>query len=228
MNETEKTNKLRGSKFLEQYMSGKLIDIGAGKDLVCEWAERFDIEDGDANFITSYRKKASYDTVHSSHCLEHMFDPKSALKEWWELVKPNGYMIIVVPDENLYEQGIWPSNFNSDHKNTFRLNESTSWSPVSHNIHKLFESLPNLEVISSERQDAFYDYNLQFNPSVTIGTKPFWFKLITKILVKLNPIKRQKLKKMIDQYAFKHFQVPMDQTKYEAVAQIQVIAKKVM
>ena len=109
MNETEKTNKLRGSKFLEQYMSGKLIDIGAGKDLVCEWAERFDIEDGDANFITSYRKKASYDTVHSSHCLEHMFDPKSALKEWWELVKPNGYMIIVVPDENLYEQGIWPA-----------------------------------------------------------------------------------------------------------------------
>ena len=61
-----------------------------------------------------------------------------------------------------------------------------------------------------------------------IGKKPFWFKLIAKILVKLTPIKRQKLKKIIDQYAFKHFQVPMDQTKYEAVAQIQVIAKKVM
>jgi hypothetical protein len=59
-----------------------------------------------------------------------------------------------------------------------------------------------------------------------IGKKPKWFKLITKILLKIAPVKRQKLKKIIDQYAFKNFQVPMDQTKYEAVAQIQLIARK--
>jgi len=226
MNETEKTNKLRGSKFIAQYMYGKFIDIGAGNDLVYEGAERFDIEDGDANFITQYRIKESYDTVHSSHCLEHMFNPECALAEWWELVKPNGHMIVVVPDENLYEQGIWPSNFNSDHKNTFRLNESASWSPVSHDIYKLFDALPNAEIISSEKHDAFYDYKFQFNHTMHIGKKPKWFKLITKILVKIAPINRQKLKKIIDQYAFKHFQVPMDQTKYEAVAQIQLIARK--
>ena len=228
MNETEKTNKLRGSKFIEQYMNGKLIDIGAGRDLVCDWAERFDIEDGDANFITRYRKKASYDTVHSSHCLEHMFDPKSALSEWWELVKPNGYMIVVVPDENLYEQGIWPSNFNSDHKNTFRLDENTSWSPVSSDINQLFKSLPNAEIISVEKHDAFYDYRFQFNKMMQLGKKPRWFKLISKLLIKTIPIKRQKLKKIIDQYAFTNFQVPMDQTKYEALAQIQIIARKVI
>ena len=226
MNETDKTNKLRSSKFFEEYLSGKLIDIGAGKDLVCKWAERFDIEDGDANFITKYRQKESYDTVHSSHCLEHMFHPQDALKEWWKLVKPNGYLIVVVPDENLYEQGIWPSNFNSDHKNTFRLDAETSWSPVSHDIKKLFESLPNSEIISTQKHDAFYNYKFQFNHLMQIGKKPIWFKLIAKILIKIVPIQRNKLKKMIDQYAFVQFHVPMDQTKYEATAQIQVIARK--
>lgn len=226
MNETEKTNKLRGPKFIEEYLSGNLIDIGAGKDLVCTWAERFDIEDGDANFITKYRQKESYDAVHSSHCLEHMFNPQNALEEWWGLVKPKGYLVVVVPDENLYEQGIWPSNFNSDHKNTFRLDADNSWSPVSHDIKKLFESLPNSEIISAQKHDAFYDYKFQFKHKMQIGQKPLWFKVITKFLIKIAPIQRKKLKMMIDQYAFIHFQVPMDQTKYDAVAQIQVIARK--
>ena len=140
MDEAKKTNLIRGDAFMSQYFQGKVIDIGAGNDLVCPGAERFDLEDGDANVITRYRQPDSYDCVHSSHCLEHMHDPAAALKEWWALVKPGGYLVTVVPEEDLYEQGIWPSVFNKDHKATFTLKKGRSWSPVSFNVENLIAS----------------------------------------------------------------------------------------
>ena len=36
---------------MAHYFQGKVIDIGAGNDLVCSHAEQFDLEDGDANVI---------------------------------------------------------------------------------------------------------------------------------------------------------------------------------
>lgn len=36
---------------MTRYFQGKVIDIGAGNDLVGSHAERFDLEDGDANVI---------------------------------------------------------------------------------------------------------------------------------------------------------------------------------
>ena len=53
--ESRKTNLLRGDAFIRKYLSGRVIDIGAGRDLVCPNAEGFDIADGDANVITSHR-----------------------------------------------------------------------------------------------------------------------------------------------------------------------------
>src|SRR5579859_7890608 len=134
MDEASKTRKVRGPDFERRYLTGKVIDIGAGTDLVCTRAESFDVADGDANFITKYRAPETYDTVHSSHCLEHLYKPDEALREWWKLVKPGGYQVLVVPHEDLYEQGFWPSIFNRDHKATFRLDGSSSWSPVSFDI----------------------------------------------------------------------------------------------
>jgi hypothetical protein len=82
MREAEKTNLIRPKNFHERYLQGRVIDIGAGSNetwggvsLVCPTAEGFDHRDGDANVVSSYRKKEAYDTVHSSHCLEHMHDP---------------------------------------------------------------------------------------------------------------------------------------------------------
>ncbi len=53
MDEASKTNAIRKPDFFTKYLGGRVIDIGAGPDLVCEWAERFDIEDGDANVNNS-------------------------------------------------------------------------------------------------------------------------------------------------------------------------------
>ena len=73
----------------------------------------------------------SMDCVHSSHCLEHMHDPVQCLQGWWKCVRPGGFIITVVPEENLYEQHLWPPRFNKDRKSTFRLGGKESWSPVS-------------------------------------------------------------------------------------------------
>lgn len=39
----------------------------------------------------------SVDFVFSSHVLEHFYDPVSALNEWLRLVKPNKYVVMIIP-----------------------------------------------------------------------------------------------------------------------------------
>lgn len=233
MHETKKTNEIRGELFIKKYLSGKVIDIGAGNDLVCSWAEGFDKEDGDANHITKFREINYYDSVHSSHCLEHMYEPKKALLEWWKLIKPGGYLVLVVPDEDLYEQGFWPSRFNDDHKATFTLKKGKSWSPVSYNIFDLVSALPNSEILSAEIQDRYYDYKLQTKhpvpkvlkktPYKTFILPPLWFRLFRKLSKKLS-MGSALLEKF--QNRFLSYQIPIDQTFGNAVAQIQVVARK--
>ena len=69
-------------------------------------------------------------------------------------------MVTVVPHEDLYEQKIWPSIFNKDHKATLRLKTNKSWSNVSYDIYDLAKNLPNASIISAEIQDSNYDYGL--------------------------------------------------------------------
>lgn len=225
MNETEKTNKVRNADFFEKYLSGKIIDIGGGDNLVLSSAERFDLEDGDANDITKYRTANSYDTVYSSHCLEHMRNPVHAICEWWKLVKPSGYMVLVVPDEDLYEQGFWPSRFNEDHKCTFRLSGESSWSPVSYNIVELLKSLPQSQLISVERQDKNYDYNLQLKyPPKKVQIPNVYFRI--KYLLNRLPFSYFRCDSLYKKIECKLFGIPIDQTLGNALAQIQVVCKK--
>ena len=225
MDEAFKTNKLRDASFYHQFLTGKIIDIGGGADLVTPSAERFDIEDGDANFITRYRDPESFDSVHSSHCLEHMHDPESALREWWQLVKPGGYMVLVVPDEDLYEQGFWPSIFNLDHKNTFRIHENESWSPVSFNIKELIRKLSNVEIISIEIHDNNYDYSFKSFYHTIYNGLPFIFKLKKK-MISVLPTFRQLFLVQIENYLHKNYHYPIDQTTRNALAQIEIVVKK--
>lgn len=40
----------------------------------------------------------AYDVVLSSHCLEHVANPLGALREWHRVVRPGGYLLIVLPN----------------------------------------------------------------------------------------------------------------------------------
>src|SRR6185503_6093767 len=133
--EAAKTKSLWSSEILD-LLSGNGIDIGCGIDPITPDAQRFDQEHGDANRISQYVTN-QFDFVFSSHCLEHMHDPSPTLQDWFKLVKPGGHLIVLVPDEDLYEQGCFPSLFNSDHKNTFTLSKNKSWSSKSHNVLEL-------------------------------------------------------------------------------------------
>lgn len=226
MDEALKTKTRRGEDFYTKYLSGKVIDIGAGKDPVTADAECFDIEDGDANYILNFRAPESYDIVHSSHCLEHMHDPKFALLQWWGLVKKGGYLVLVVPDENLYEQGIWPSFFNYDHKNTFTLNKGKSWSPVSCNLYSLVSSLTDSEIIICEIHDDFYDYSLVHKGTFNKNKILIFLVYISKKIIYRIPFINKFIIKTIENLLFKYLDYPIDQTMRKALAQIQIVARK--
>jgi SAM-dependent methyltransferase len=138
-------------------LSGKGLDIGAGSDPIRPDVQRFDVEHGDANRVTDWIPDVEmFDYVFSSHCLEHVDDPVGALADWWRLVRPGGILVVVVPDEDLYEQGYWPSLFNSDHKSTFAISKNGSWSPVSRNLMDLGLSLDGAVDVAVRLQDRGY------------------------------------------------------------------------
>lgn len=134
----------------QQWFAGEGLDVGAGDDPLGAWAAAFplmescrawDKKDGDAQTLPGIQA-GSLDFVHSSHCLEHLKNPEAALLRWWEVLRKGGRLVVVIPDEDLYEQGMWPSRFNPDHKHTFTLHKAGSWSSVSINVLDLVRKLP--------------------------------------------------------------------------------------
>lgn len=223
--ETSKTNSIRSKEFFDAYLSGRVIDIGCGSDLVTPWAEPFDQIHGDAERILEFREAGGYDTVYSSHCLEHLANVTQALTQWWELVRPGGYLVLVVPDEDLYEQGIWPSLFNRDHKATFRANERESWSPVSFNLAGLLANLPDSQIESIERQDAGYDYDLKRHGLGPMGRVAYRLHRLRRNLFRAAGVRSDRIESLSNHVAFR-FGAPIDQTLGPAVAQIQAVVKK--
>jgi len=160
MFETSKAllRRLHDSRYATRYFVGHGVDIGAGPDNLAQYAEQFplmrscrawDMPDGDAQLLSTIAD-ATLDFAHSSHCLEHMRDPREALENWARVVKPGGSVSAYATDEDLYEHGQWPTQFNTDHKHTYALAKRESWSPVSRNIDDLLKSLGG-EVIKMER-----------------------------------------------------------------------------
>ena len=217
-------NSHREKEFFKKYLSGSVLDIGAGADPVVPNAQIFDLPQGDANHILDYLKPNTFDSVHSSHCLEHMHNPKKALRDWWKLVKPDGYLITIVPHEDLYEQFNWPSIFNKDHKATFRMNGSDSWSPVSINIYEECKKLNQCEIISCKLWDTNFDYELLFpRNKKPKNHRVFWNRQVSSIA---RRIKNRSLRKKFLQFQLSRG-YPVDQTsKSDALAQLELVCKK--
>ncbi len=141
--------RLSQPNFSNRYFVGEGLDIGGKPDPLALYREVFsriasvrtwDIEDGDAQFLAGV-PDASYDFVHSSHCLEHLHNPGEGLANWLRVIRPGGHVIVTVPDEDLYEQGRFPSTFNVDHKWTFTIHKPHSWSGKSINVLTLVSRL---------------------------------------------------------------------------------------
>jgi SAM-dependent methyltransferase len=155
--------------FHSRYFVGHGLDVGGKPDPLALHASTFaaiesvrtwDKEDGDGQKLAGV-PDASYDFVHSSHCLEHLEDPREALVNWLRVVKPGGHVIVTVPEEDLYEQGQFPSTFNRDHKWTFTIFKRRSWCSRSINLVDLATGLGDeAEILRIEKLDATYRYDL--------------------------------------------------------------------
>ncbi len=176
MREQSKAAKRRfnDGAFHSRYFVGVGLDIGGKPDPLAQYGNVFariqsvrtwDREDGDAQYLKGVADN-SFDFVHSSHCLEHMVDVVVAVRNWIRVLKPGGYLIVTVPDEDLYEQKTWPSRFNPDHKWTFTTAKLSSWSPCSINAVDLAKTVA--DQVELERLVLHRDF---FRPEVA-GTIP--------------------------------------------------------
>lgn len=141
-----------------KWIKPPILDIGCGNDKITPEADGFDLSDGDAQTLDSI-PNAKYTTVFSSHCIEHMRDPHEAMRNWWRVLRPGGLLVVIGPDEDLYEQCVWPSVFNADHKNTLTLSKDMSWSPRSINLTDLMRRLPHHKLLRMVIVDTGYDYS---------------------------------------------------------------------
>ena len=180
MRESSKSHlRRRHEPIWQEVFRGSGIDIGSGDDPLCsKWypgittVRPFDLNDGDAQYLSKYVKEPM-DFVHSSNCLEHMVDPRAALAEWWSILKPGGYLVFTVPDEDLYEQGEWPSQWNGDHQHSFTIWKAKSWSKASVNVAELISELPDCRVIRLHRADTGYDYEISGIDQTQLGAEAF-------------------------------------------------------
>lgn len=136
--------------FFEKYIAHPGIDVGCGYDPVDLDFARWDqahYNSGDATFMVGVPDGA-YNTVYSSHLLEHVHDPVTALQNWYRILAPGGHLIVCVPHRDLYEKKpTLPSLWNLDHK-TFWLPE-TAEEPDTRSLKgTVLEAIPGADIVS--------------------------------------------------------------------------------
>lgn len=131
------------------------IDIGCGQDPITPECLAWDREQGDAADLEGCTPN-QFDWIYSSHCLEHLPAPHLVVARWWECLRPGGLLAIVVPDEDAYEQGVWPSAWNPEHCQSFTPHKTlgSSWCPASINLTDLIKFLPNHKLRSIQIIDT--------------------------------------------------------------------------
>lgn len=170
MYEQSKAAKRRYSigDFHSKYFKGVGLDIGAGNDTLANNIYMFpgirrvkswDLENGDAQYLASLGDN-EYDFAHASHCLEHMVEWETALRNWIRVIKPGGFMVITVPEEYMYEHMEWPSKFNSDHKWSFTMRQQSTM-PKSVNVLSLAAAVNDIATV--EKIELITEF---FNPYI--------------------------------------------------------------
>lgn len=115
-----------------KYTKGIGIDIGCGLNKIHSSALGIDFQLGVKDFgylfganIKCPRNEEylplpwfcgeSLDFVFSSHCLEHFSNPQGCIKEALRVLKPSGYLILILPDMRYYPKK-GEGQANPDHK----------------------------------------------------------------------------------------------------------------
>ncbi len=178
----------KAKEYINQYFVGNGIDIGSGIDCIDQFKKKFknmksvkpwDLIDGDATYLDKEMEDL-YDFVHSSHCLEHLTDPFTALKNWIRVCKPGGYIIVTIPDEEMFEKLKWPSQFNPDHKWSFTIYNKEKRLPNSVNILDLLQAFENVKIISINVIEQGFNPNVPQSFDQTLSGSPLYLQYTIK------------------------------------------------
>lgn len=90
-----------------------------------------------------------YDFVFSSHLLEHLEDTQGALKHWWRLLHPGGFLILYLPHKDYYPN-IGQPGANPDHKHDFTPDDV---------INAATEALPDWDLRVRENRNDGNEYS---------------------------------------------------------------------
>ena len=113
------------------YVRGRLLDIGAGPYQIYPYAITVDNMHHANHFGWQYSPTIianaddlnmlateSFDSVFSSHTLEHVENTHKHLTEWMRVLKVGGYLVLYLPHKDLYPN-IGQPGANPDHKHDF-------------------------------------------------------------------------------------------------------------
>ncbi len=142
------------------YLQGKGLDIGVGlskvwpsvigvdnlKDYNGQRPQSVDVV-ADSEDLSMFADK-SMDFVFSSHNLEHIIDYKAALKEWWRVIKPKGYLALYLPHKKFYPN-IGQEGANADHKHDFMPDD----------IIAAMKEIGSWELLENEDRDKTTEYS---------------------------------------------------------------------
>lgn len=148
--------------FFDQYMSGKGAEIGYAGYIpevvpILENCDGYDLNTLGYDGKTIPKPDEYYSYLYASHVLEHIADYVQAIQEWHRVVKPNGYIIILVPHKDLYEKKERPpSQWNADHKRFYSTSKLIS---------EIEESLnfDQYRIRYLRENDDKYDYTIPSN-----------------------------------------------------------------
>ena len=109
--------------FFDRYLSGSaILEIGYkgyidGTVSIVPQAIGVDLDYPGYDGATLPFPDGSQDAIYTSHCLEHISDSKRAIRDWFRVLKPSGYLVLIVPHQYLFERRYQPPSLsNSDHK----------------------------------------------------------------------------------------------------------------
>ena len=103
--------------------------------------------------------KPQYNFINFPVTLHLMDGPIDFIKQCADFLVSGGYLVLTVPDEDLYEVGQFPSIRNGQCKRTFSIYKEKSWSPVHISLLSELQNLPEYEIVKLELVDTNFDYN---------------------------------------------------------------------
>lgn len=107
------TAKVRELSQVMQHIKGEILDYGCGGDKITIDTTGVDgrslpgvnivipdLEQPSAAFVEHCLER--FDTVYSSHFLEHVLDPYLMVSSWYQFLKPMGKLVLYLPDGRYY------------------------------------------------------------------------------------------------------------------------------